>query len=240
MGQINPYDDLNRSKKYVMEGRHRECVGGLWDKLGQLPMEFLLDRGLSRDDKVIDIGCGCLRVGVHLIAYLESGNYFGTDISEDLLKAGYEVELKNAGLIDKQPIKNLSCGADFTFKQFGEQFDVAIAQSLFTHLPLNHLKLCLYNLYESMASDACFYATFFLASDLNEWAASLPHSPGGIVTNPCSDPYHYTIEDLESVASTLGWEATLIGDWGHPRDQKMVVFHKADRKTGGLATEFRT
>lgn len=213
----------------MAEGRHRECIGGLWDELGKLPMEFLRNKGLSRDCKVIDIGCGCLRVGVHFVAFLSPGNYFGTDISEDLLKAGYEVELKNAGLMDKQPFENLACDSEFNFDRFGEKFDLAFAQSLFTHLPLNHLKLCLQNLYGSMNSSAEFYATFFLASNSDEWAEPLTHHPGGIVTYPSKDPYHYTIEDLTSVAIMLGWKTVLIGDWGHPRDQKMVVFQKTDR-----------
>lgn len=226
MININPYYDLERSEQYVKEGRHRECVGGLWDELGKLPFEFMLSRGLSRENKVIDIGCGCLRVGVHLVNYLLPGNYFGNDISKDLLEVGYRVELQNAGLNKKLPFKNLICDSDFNFKRFGENFDVALAQSLFTHLPLNHLKLCLYNLYGSMNSKGIFYATFFIAPSANEWTMPLPHDPGGIVSRPCSDPYHYTIQDLKCVSSALGWEAMLIGDWGHPRDQQMVAFRK--------------
>jgi SAM-dependent methyltransferase len=41
--------------------------------------------------RVIDYGCGSLRIGVHFIHYLNPGCYFGMDVTSDLLDLGREL-----------------------------------------------------------------------------------------------------------------------------------------------------
>ena len=50
---------------------HRRYVGGLWDEMGRMQFEFLTSRGLQSYHTLIDVACGSLRAGVHLIPYLE-------------------------------------------------------------------------------------------------------------------------------------------------------------------------
>ena len=38
--------------------------------------------------RVIDYGCGSLRLGVHFIEYLSSGNYMGLDVTRDFIDIG--------------------------------------------------------------------------------------------------------------------------------------------------------
>ena len=40
--------------------------------------------------RVIDYGCGTLRLGAHLIGFLDRGNYFGLDVAPDLIALGSE------------------------------------------------------------------------------------------------------------------------------------------------------
>ena len=47
----------------VKAGKHRDSVGGLWDEVGQLQVDFLVSRGLMQHHKLLDIGCGSLRGG---------------------------------------------------------------------------------------------------------------------------------------------------------------------------------
>lgn len=44
--------------------------------------------GVRPDHTVVDYGCGTLRIGVHLIRYLEPGRYWGFDIHEGILDIG--------------------------------------------------------------------------------------------------------------------------------------------------------
>ena len=109
---INNYYDLESIRERTGRGEHRELVGGLWDEIGHLSFDFLVDRGLKPENHFLDIGCGCLRVGVHLVEFLEPQHYFGLDLSQNLLDAGYEVELEARGLQRKLPRRNLLCDSD--------------------------------------------------------------------------------------------------------------------------------
>ena len=48
---------------------HRRAVGGLWDEIGLLQRDFLIDHGLKRNHFLLDIRCGPLRGGVTIIPY---------------------------------------------------------------------------------------------------------------------------------------------------------------------------
>ena len=204
---------------------HRDAVGGMWEEIGRLQFNFLVDQGLKPDMQLVDIGCGSLRGGVHFIKYLHSENYYGIDINSDLIKAGYEQEL-NPELREKCPQKNLLVNDQFKVSLFQHKFDFALAQSVFTHLPLNSIRRCLLELDKSMKPMGKFYATFFEVSSSQDWIKPCHHEPGGIVTYPDKDPYHYHQSDFLWCIQDSSWKMDSIGDWQHPRAQKMLVFTK--------------
>lgn len=227
---ISSYYDHEGIRERTERGEHRELVGGLWDEIGHLTFDFLRGRGLKPETYLLDIGCGCLRIGVHLVEFLESQHYFGVDLSEDLLNAGYEVELKARGLQHKLERRNLLCDGDFDFSRLVEAppFEMALAQSLFTHLPTNHIRLCLSNLAGVMHPRGTFYATIFFCPDEGEWGRALYHERGGITTYPARDPYHYRLSDLRCFVEGLPWSVGAPLDWGHPRNQAMLVFTREE------------
>jgi SAM-dependent methyltransferase len=207
----------------VKAGQHRDAVGGLWEEIGQLQLEFLVSSGLNPKDRVLDIGCGCLRGGVKLVRYLDSSNYFGTDLNEALLEAGY-AEIAKEALTEKLPRSQLVRDGDFNFSWSEKPFDVALAQSVFTHLPLNHIRICLERLASVIRSRGRFYMTFFEIPADHPTYQPYRQMPGGVITNGANDPYHYRFSDLEYFASGLPWTCRYIGDWGHPRGQRMVEY----------------
>ena len=198
----------------------------MWEEIGQLQFEFLKSRNLQPHHKLLDLGCGCFRAGVHLIDYLQSGQYFGIDISQELLDAGYAKELTPLGLDKKLPPTNLLCSLDFEAERFGVRFDMAIAQSVFTHLSFNHLRQCLARLAPAMNAGAVFYITAFICPAEKDATCPIKHDPGGIVTSPVSDPFHYQSDDFQYAAKGLPWRVEVIGNWDHPRNQSMVAFHR--------------
>jgi cyclopropane fatty-acyl-phospholipid synthase-like methyltransferase len=153
---LSKYYDRDAIAREVTAGKHREIVGGKWDEIGMLQFEYLVAKTLQPEHRLLDIGCGCLRGGVHFIRYLAPANYFGIDVNQSLLDAGYNVELAQAGLQDRLPRENLICSGEFEFEKFGTKFHFAIAQSLFTHLPLNHIRHCLINLASVMEVGGVF------------------------------------------------------------------------------------
>jgi len=226
---ISPYYNLERSRKRVEKGMHRETIGGMWDEIGKLQFDHLVNAGLMPSDRLLDVGCGCLRGGTHFVEYLEAGNYFGIDISEDLLNAGYEVELGKLNLQHKLPRENLLTTQDFDATPFAVEFDAVLALSVFTHLPINHIKLCLARLMPSVRPGAKLFATVFNISADSDWTKSTLHTPGGVTTHPEHDPYHYTRSDLEFCCHGLNWRLEQLEEWDHPRDQWMAVFVRTER-----------
>ncbi len=204
---------------------YRNSVGGMWEEIGQLQLDFLVGQGLQAEMKLLDVGCGCLRGGVHFIRYLNPGNYYGIDINPDLMAAGYEQEL-DASLKAKCPKENLLVNGKFQASLLKVEFNFALAQSVFTHLPLNSIRLCFVELEKCIKPGGKFYATFFEVSSSQTWVDRCHHSPGGIVTHADQDPYHYRQSDFLWCIGDLSWQMEYIGDWQHPRDQKMLVFTK--------------
>jgi hypothetical protein len=217
------YEDIDGISRSVVEGRHRDVIGGLWEEIGRLQFEYLLANGLARSSRLVDVGCGCLRGGIHFVSYLDENLYFGIDSNASLLDAGYDIELKLAGLDKKLPRENLVCDGEFKFDAFPAAFDFAIAQSLFTHLPANQIRLCLTRLAAKMKCGGKFFATFFLVAEDHPFGEPSTHR-GGVASFDAKDPYHYRFSDIAQLCKGLPWRASLIGDWGHPRDQYMIEF----------------
>jgi SAM-dependent methyltransferase len=218
------YDDIEGIARGVAQGGHRIMVGDMWDEIGRLQFDYLRESGLAPTSRMIDVGCGSLRGGVHFVAYLQSGHYFGLDSNPSFLDAGYEKELGPLGLQPKLPRPQLVANGDFDFDPFPDNFDFALALSLFTHLPLNHLRLCLKRLAPKMRVGGRFFATFFLMPDDHPIGEPLRHAVGGVTTRDWRDPYHYYARDIAYAAQGLPWRMMLRGEWNHPRDQQMVEF----------------
>jgi ubiquinone/menaquinone biosynthesis C-methylase UbiE len=219
MKEINPYW-RQLSPEEIARGEHRNKVGGFWEEIGRLQCEFLKRQGLLPEHKFLDIGCGCLRGGIHFIRYLNKANYYGLDINSSLIEAG-KMELTSAGLVDKRP--NLIVNGFFEFSRFGVKFNFALALSVFTHLFVNHLSRCLIEVKKVLAPDGKFYATFFQAPYSGHLSPIL-HTPGEVTTKYDSDPFHYSYDEIKVLAENAGLVADLIGEWQHPRSQKMLCF----------------
>ena len=162
------------------------------------------------------------RSGVHFARYLEPGHYWGMDSGEPLLDAGYEIELAKAGLQDKVPRHHLITDDVFAFERFGRDFDLALAQSLFTHLSANRIRLCLHNLAKVMPRGGRLFATFFLLPDDYPLDQAYRH-PAGVETHAYCDPFHYTVRDLDFLTAATPWRVQWHGPWNHPRNQSMVI-----------------
>lgn len=205
---------------------HRLVVGGMWDEIGELQFDFLRSRGLKPEHRLLDIGCGSLRGGVHFVKYLQPGNYFGVDINQQLLDGGQR-ELEQLNLTHKQP--RLTQMGDFNFQSLNQEFDYALAQSVFTHLPLNSITRCVMNIEKVLVPGGQFYATFFEnpQGKFNLDPITYPHvSDMELVTYFDQDPYHYDFKTFELLCDGTDLSVEYIGDWNHPRDQKIMVFTK--------------
>lgn len=215
------YADKERIKDKVGQGRHREVVGGLWDAVGALQLDFLKAQGLRPEHRLLDIGCGCLRGGVRCVAYLAPGHYYGLDNNASLIDAGLAVELPALGLTDRLPPANLLVSDTFAFKDFGVRFDYALAHSLFTHLSESRIRLCLLKLRPVLVPGGSFFATFFEVPAAHPRGTPFDHHHG-VRSHDDADPYHYRVDAFAALARETGWRLVAHGPFGHPRDQHML------------------
>jgi len=175
---------------------------------------------LKPESYLLDIGCGSLRLGVKAIPYLERSHYLGIEKHARLVRAGLKKEVGRHLAKDKQP--KIFISRSFEFKRFEQKIDLAIAQSIFTHLPPAHIRLCLENLHPWLKDGGAFYATFF-ETGKEIWNPDKPDDHGY---------FAYTRNQMKRFGSDAGFSCTYLGDWNHPRGQMMLEFRKGAVPTG--------
>ncbi len=132
-----------------------------WDVYADWQMDVLKRQGLSPEHRLLDVGCGALRLGLVAIPYLDSGNYFGIDPNDRLLTLGKTI-LQKAQI--ERP-HTLSCSGAFDFERFGTTFHYAMAQSVLTHLSQPEIAQCLTQLKLVMNPGGKFVFTYWPNAD---------------------------------------------------------------------------
>lgn len=186
--------------KALAEGRHRDIVGGRWDETGRAQMAALLAEGMQPHHRLLDIGCGALRLGCKAVPYLDPGHYWGTDASAALMLRGRVVELPDPARL---PPSHLIEDADFALPGVPDNIDYAIAFGVFTHLPGDPLPRALATLARRLPRLTAFLFTVFLAP---EDCADAPfRQADGVVTHPGRAPRHMTEEQVLAAVAGVGW-----------------------------------
>ncbi|GAA2279789.1 class I SAM-dependent methyltransferase [Actinomadura luteofluorescens] len=168
-----------------------------WLALGQMQFDYLLRHGLKPDDRLLEIGCGNLRAGWRFIDYLDAGNYYGIDISPDILLAAQHTLVRN-DLREKLPHLALVDDLKLRFLP-GAHFTVVHAHSVFSHSPLEVIDECLANVGRVLAPGGFFDFTF----DRTE----------GTEHHVLREDFYYRTETLTSLAEGHGFTARFMDDW---------------------------
>ena len=223
----------SHSHYYALEkpGDHRAYVGGAWDEIGSLELAFLQSKGLNHTHKLLDVGCGALRGGVHFVRFLEARHYFGIDLNPHLLDAGHEKELDDM-LRQKCPRSHLRATANFDATPFGVSFDYALAVSVWTHLPMQAIEGSLRQVAAVLARPhGVFYATFYACPEnapLTKRILQFRSGSESITSHGDRDWFHQKASSIRKAARKAGLRMRYLGDWGHPRQQLMLEFRHAD------------
>jgi len=116
-------------------------------------------------DRVLDFGCGSLRLGRMLIPFLQKGGYHGIDPNAWLIEDGAKHELGQEALSIKQP--KFSYNDDFNCNVFNQTFQFNIAQSLATHMGPDLLKRYLSSAYDCLEPDGIILFSYKRTEDAN-------------------------------------------------------------------------
>ena len=124
-GDLGPGDD-----------HYRAYVGppGRYDLIATLQLSILFFLGMRDTDKILDFGCGSLRLGRLLIPFLQPDSYFGIEPNAWLIDEGVRRELGADALSLKRPRFDHNDRFDSTV--FDQRFDFVMAQSILTHTGL--------------------------------------------------------------------------------------------------------
>jgi cyclopropane fatty-acyl-phospholipid synthase-like methyltransferase len=188
----------------------REAVGGLWDDMGALQLNLLQEHGLTPSSTVLDIGCGSLRGGRKVIACLDAGNYWGTEIAERLLDAGRGY-LEQEGLSHKVP--HLLHVRDFKFQELaGQKFDFVLIFGVFTDVPPNAVRECFSGLPGLMHAKSVGLATFGLSDQIKSDFRAIRFR----------QPFAF----YEELAQMHGLDVELVRDFSfrHPKAHSLLRF----------------
>lgn len=191
----------------VAEDPH-EAVGGMWEEIGQLQFDFLVNEGLHPSHTMLDIGCGTLRGGRHFIRHLDPGNYHGMDISAKAIEYARQL-VADEGLSDKAPHLLVSANQDLKFNEFpGMTFDFILAQSVFTHLKPEHIEECFCCVGRIMGTESAFYFTYF-RGDKHEQTSVKDFRYQPAFFQALADTHEFNLEDCSD-------------RYVHPRKQIMM------------------
>jgi len=192
-----------------------------WLKIGQMQFDYLVSHGLKPGMRMLEIGCGNLRAGRLFIDHLDAGDYYGIDISPDILLAAQRT-LAEVGLQDKLPHLTLVQDLKLAFLPAGH-FDVVHAHSVFSHSPLEIIEECLAHVGRVMRPDGFFDFTF----DRTE----------GAEHQVLREDFYYRTETLAALADRYGLTGQFMTDWEElPHQQsKMRITRRAELRYISIA-----
>ncbi|AXS39971.1 class I SAM-dependent methyltransferase [Breoghania sp. L-A4] len=177
-----------------------------WDMRRDSYFNFLRTKGLDEDTRLLDIGCGAMPLGHAAIPFFEggSGRYFAADISQKTIDVARDL-LRQKEL--SLPDKHISISDNFDWPDDWAPVDLAFSNSLFSHLTLNAIYLCLVNVYRVMKPGGVYYSTFFLCPDDHDQRHEF--KIGGLRLKLWADAYCYKFAAMEAIAHAAGFEFSL-------------------------------
>ena len=184
--------------------RRRWPLGG--DRRWQF--ELLRREGLEPGHYVLDVGCGSLAGAVHLLPFLDEHHYWGVEKNEALVDAGVNIELPRAGVDAGRG--HFVINETFDLDEMPHPFDFAVASSLFAYVPFNAVARCIASVVRKLKPSGRFYATWFENPDAADFEPIV--RPGGGMTYPDRQPYHYPFDLVQQVCTAVGATVERVAD----------------------------
>ncbi|MES5817204.1 class I SAM-dependent methyltransferase [Streptomyces sp. RG80] len=168
-----------------------------WAQLGRMQFDYLLGHGLRPEHHMLEIGCGNLRAGRLFIGHLDTGHYYGIDISPAILLAAQDTLVRE----HLQPrLPHLALVDDLTFKFLPDgYFDVVHAHSVFSHSPRQVVEQCFAHVGRILAPGGFFDLTF--------------NRTEGREHQVLHEDFYYRTRTLAALAARHGLKARFMDDW---------------------------
>ena len=184
-----------------------------YDLVSGMTFSLLVACGLRQNHKLLDIGCGSLRLGRLLIPYLNPRNYVGLEPNKWLVEDGirYEVgqslsDVRHPTFIYDTNLDSLSADT---------RFDYVVAQSIFSHTGIDLLSRWVTEVSSCLAPSGVMLATIITSdADCLEQGWIYPECVA------------YRLETIAEIAAKESLTMKVL-DWYHPR-QTWCAFYLPD------------
>jgi SAM-dependent methyltransferase len=219
---LGPFDYVKRAMtgKTDLPPLHlRRYVGPLqsFESSGAEFMSYLREvAGLKTDERVLDVGCGCGQMALHLKDYLDAnGSYVGVDIHRPSIdwceqKIARRHQNFHFAHID---VRNLAYNPNGTeaaeayrFPFADRSFDLILLKSVFTHMRPLDVSHYLEEVSRLLKNDGRCLATFFLLND--EQATLAQQDANALAFNYGAGEWRYVHE--HSPESAIAYDETFV------------------------------
>jgi len=173
---------------------------------------LLFTLGLRDHHRVLDFGCGSLRLGRLLIPFLQPDRYFGIEPETWLIDDGLDHELGRDAVRLKRP--RFSADPGFDCRVFGETFDHIVAQSILTHTGPDLARRFLAGAAQSVTADGLVAFSYYRGPE------ERPTLPGDGWYYP--DCVAFSEEQMLALVSEAGLHGRAI-PWYHPASRWIVA-----------------
>lgn len=156
----------SRGEEMIARHGFQGVPANSFDEAGRRQFVALLNQGLNPESKVLEIGCGCLRVAYWLIRFLDRGCYCGIEPARQRVDHGREYLFNPDELPSKQP--RFDFNPDFDTSVFGVQFDFFLAGSIWSHASKNHIEVMLDGFLRDSTTTGIFLTSYVPAESPDE------------------------------------------------------------------------
>jgi hypothetical protein len=143
---------------------------------GLQPWNDIVALGLTPNMRCVDYGCGSLRLGQHVMRYLDVGNYYGIDVTDSFIKAG--LDLIDPDLLrTKAPRFGTITGA--ILREIREwEPDFIFSNAVLQHVPPEELSLFFERLESMMAPHTRAFILYITGERLHRFDSMSWSYPG--------------------------------------------------------------
>lgn len=196
------------SSLHAGDQHYRAFVGPVerYDLIGAMQFSLLYMLGMREHHRLLDFGCGSLRLGRLAIPFLRPDRYFGVEPEAWLVEEGFDRELGRDARAIKRP--RFDYNSDYKADVFGQRFDFIIAQSIFSHTGEAATAKALASFASTIADDGLIVANWLVGPEMEDI-----HPDSSDWVYPGCVPFEP--ERIDRLAKESGLHAAVC-PWPHP------------------------
>ncbi len=137
-----------------------------FEQAGREQLIALLQEGLHPESKVLEIGCGCLRIAYWLVRFLDPGCYHGIEPARQRVHYGLQYLFASGETDLKQP--RFDFNGDFDSSVFGTRFDFFLARSIWTHACKRQIEATLHSFVRDSTPAGIFLTSYLPAQSAED------------------------------------------------------------------------